>query len=139
MRQAVFLDTSAIYAYINLKDPDHPAVTKAVSECKGKLVVSNYVFDEIVTLVSARLGHAAALQVGTILMNAVQIERAWITQRDEMNAWTLFRDRPDKHYSFTDCTSFVLMRRLGLKKYVALDDHFRQEGFSSVIALGRNE
>jgi predicted nucleic acid-binding protein len=133
MRQAVFFDTSAIYAYINRKDPDHLVVAKAVSSCKGKLIISNYIFDEIVTLVSSRLGHVAASQVGTILMNAPQIERAWLTRQDEVHAWTLFHDRPDKNYSFTDCTSFVLMRRLGVKKYLALDDHFRQEGFSSVI------
>ena len=134
MRQIVFLDTSAIYAYINRKDPDHPAVAKAFSACKGKFLISNYIFDEIVTLVSARLGHAAASQVGTILMNSPQIQRAWVTPQDEMHSWTLFQERSDKHYSFTDCSSFVLMRRLGLNKYLALDDHFRQEGFGSVCA-----
>lgn len=133
MKQAVFLDTSAIYAYINRKDPDHPAVAKAVSACKGKLVISNYIFDEIVTLVSARLGHAAASQVGTILMNSPHIERAWVTPQDEMHSWKLFLERSDKRYSFTDCCSFVLMRRLGLKKYLALDDRFRQEGFSCLL------
>lgn len=32
-------------------------------------------------------------------------------------------------YSFTDCTSFVLMRRIGIHTAVALDDQFRQDGF----------
>ncbi|MFT3773889.1 MAG: hypothetical protein QM820_51630 [Minicystis sp.] len=41
----------------------------------------------------------------------------------------MFLARPDKRYSFTDCTSFVLMRRLGLRTAVSLDDDFRQEGF----------
>jgi uncharacterized protein len=133
MREAIFCDTSALYAYINRKDPDHDAVVKAISSCKGKLVISNYIFDEIVTLVSTRLGHAAALHIGNVLMNSHQIERAWISQSDETNAWALFSARPDKRYSFTDCASFVLMRRLGLKKYLALDDHFRQEGFNSAV------
>jgi predicted nucleic acid-binding protein len=133
MREAIFCDTSALYAYINRKDPSHAAVKKAVSICKGKLVITNYIFDEIITLISSRLGHAAAMHVGNVLMNSQQIDRAWITSTDELNAWTLFSERPDKQYSFTDCTSFVLMRRLGLKKYLALDEHFRQEGFSSAI------
>jgi uncharacterized protein len=131
MREAFFCDTSALYAYINRKDPDHAAAVKAISSCKGKLVISNYIFDEIVTLVSARLGHEAAVHIGNTLNSSSQIEMAWITRTDESNAWALFCDRPDKRYSFTDCTSFTLMRRLGLKKYLALDDHFRQEGFSS--------
>ena len=41
----------------------------------------------------------------------------------------LFEARPDKRYSFTDCTSFVLLHRLGKPAVAALDDPFRQEGF----------
>jgi uncharacterized protein len=132
MREAIFWDTSAIYAYINRKDPNHEAVKNAVSRCKGKLIISNYIFDEIITLVSARLRHDAAVHVGNILMNSPQIERSWITPQDEINAWMLFSERSDKQYSFTDCTSFVIMRRLGLKKCLALDEHFRQEGFGNI-------
>ena len=43
--------------------------------------------------------------------------------------WRLFLARRDKEYSFTDCTSFVLMRRLGLDAALALDADFAQEGF----------
>jgi predicted nucleic acid-binding protein len=39
------------------------------------------------------------------------------------------QERPDKDYTFTDCTSFVLMRRLKLSKTLSLDEHFAQEGF----------
>lgn len=42
----------------------------------------------------------------------------------------LFEQRPDKSYSFTDCTSFVVMRREKIERAVALDVHFSQEGFS---------
>lgn len=46
-----------------------------------------------------------------------------------MAVWDLFQARGDKSYSFTDCTSFALMRRLGLEEAVALDADFRREGF----------
>jgi|WetSurMetagenome_2_1015567.scaffolds.fasta_scaffold00566_17 uncharacterized protein len=133
MREPLFWDTSAIYAYINRKDPAHESVKQVVSVFRGRLVLSNYIFDEIATLVLSRLGHAAAVHIGNVLMNSPQIERQWISSQDEINAWALFSERQDKQYSFTDCTSFVLMRRLGVKKYIALDDHFRQEGFKNVI------
>jgi len=32
----------------------------------------------------------------------------------------------------TDCTSFVVMRRLGLTVAVAVDDDFRQEGLRTL-------
>jgi predicted nucleic acid-binding protein len=53
-----------------------------------------------------------------------------VTAVDERAAWTLFERRADKSYSFTDCTSFVLMRRERIEEAVALDAHFAQEGFA---------
>jgi predicted nucleic acid-binding protein len=55
-----------------------------------------------------------------------------VTISDEKAAWALFLARPDKLYSFTDCTSFVVMRRLGISEAVAVDADFRREGFDSI-------
>ena len=123
------MDTSAWYAYVNRVDPDHAAVTRFLENFSGQLITSNYIFDELITLVRTRLGYSEALQVGAVLRNAniVRLER--VTSADEEAAWRLFRDRSDKTYSFTDCTSFVLMRRLSLSHALATDEHFRQEGF----------
>lgn len=35
--------------------------------------------------------------------------------------------------SLVDCSSFVTMRRLGIKKAFALDEHFREQGFELLI------
>lgn len=55
-----------------------------------------------------------------------------VSASDERAAWELFLAREDKAYTFTDCTSFVLMRRLDAPRAMALDGHFRQEGFETV-------
>ncbi len=52
-----------------------------------------------------------------------------MTPEDEQHAWVLWLARPDKTYSFTDCTSFVVMRRLGLQSVIAVDTDFQREGF----------
>lgn len=129
----IFFDTSAIYAYINSKDPRHTAVRMVVHNQQTRLVITNYIFDEIITLVKARLGHKLSMSVGNILINAPEIERIFISQPEELEAWRLFSDRADKHYSFTDCTSFVIMKRLNITSALALDEHFRQEGFEPAI------
>ena len=55
-----------------------------------------------------------------------------VSAADERAAWELFAERGDKPYSVTDCTSFVLMRRLGLATAATLDADFRREGFAVV-------
>jgi len=47
-----------------------------------------------------------------------------------------YEKRADKSYSFTDCTSFVLVRREKIATAVALDNHFSQEGF--IVAPARS-
>ena len=76
-----------------------------------------------------RLGHAKAAKVGDTLRDPVVVDLVHITNPDEEAAWALFLERPDKSYSFTDCTSFVLMRRLGLQQALTFDRDFRREGF----------
>ena len=97
-------------------------------------MTSNYVFDETVTLTQARLGHQRAVTVGRALLDLAVVELLSITPADERAAWSLFEQRADKSYSFTDCASFVLMRREKISTAVALDEHFSQEGFIVVPA-----
>jgi uncharacterized protein len=130
--ERLFVDTSAWFAYTNRADPEHRAVRDTLRKAAGRLVTSNFVFDETVTLCRYRLGHKAAAEVGAVLREHDAIDLVRVGADDEREAWNLFCNRTDKAYSFTDCTSFVLMRRLKLARAVALDDDFRQEGFEAL-------
>jgi predicted nucleic acid-binding protein len=130
--ERAFVDTSAWFALANRSDPEHGAVRDALRSAAGRLVTSSFVFDETVTLCRTRLGHAAAVKVGGALRAGDVADLVRIGPEDERNAWTLFVKRADQPYSFTDCTSFVLMRRLRLGRAIALDDDFRREGFEIV-------
>jgi hypothetical protein len=128
--ERVFVDTSAWFAYVNATDPDHRRVRELLDQPSDQFVTSNYVFDETVTLTQARLGHHRAVTVGRTLLEPATVELLRVTPPDERTAWTLFERRRDKTYSFTDCTSFVLMRRERITQAIALDSHFAQEGFA---------
>lgn len=130
MTSLLFVDTSAWFALVNRRDPDHRAARKALESFRGRLVTSNFVFDETVTLCLHRLGRDSAVRVGEALRGGKTVDFVRATARDEASAWELFRRRDDKDYSFTDCVSFVLMRRLGIDHAAALDDDFRREGFA---------
>ena len=124
-----FVDTSAWYAFIKPDDPDHAAVKAAIGAWEGRLVTSNFVFDEVVTLVRARMGISVAARVGNTLKDAGLVELLRILPEDEDDAWTHFTHCRDKAYSFTDCTSFVMMNKLHLHTAIATDRNFRQAGF----------
>lgn len=123
-----FVDTSAWLALADTHEHETDAVERALKQRGLRLMTSSFVLDETVTLVKKRLGHTAALAVGDYLRSD-DIELVPIDEKDFEAAWSLFKQRPDKRYSFTDCTSFVLMRRLGIKDAITLDEDFRKEGF----------
>lgn len=127
--ERAFVDTSAWFAYANRSDADHAIVKTALSSFDGRLVTSNFVFDETVTCCAYRLGRQVSMLVGDHLLTSASIDLVRITPEDERAAWALFKQRSDKQYSLTDCTSFILMRRLRLTTALALDEDFAQEGF----------
>ena len=70
--------------------------------------------------------------VGSVLMDPDEVDMVRVTSEDELMAWELFCNRTDQKYSFTDCTSFTLMHRLGLDTALALDTDFAAENFTVV-------
>ena len=48
---------------------------------------------------------------------------------EELRAWGLFLERPDKSYTPTDCLGLAMMGRLKIETAIATDEHLRQEGF----------
>ena len=130
--EQLFVDTSAWFAYANRKDTQHERVSKILRMFPGRLVTSNFVFDETISLCLYRLGHHAARAIGWVLMDPDEVDMIRVTIEDERAAWELFCNRPDQDYSFTDCTSFTLMRRLGLNTALALDADFSAEAFTVI-------
>jgi predicted nucleic acid-binding protein len=45
----------------------------------------------------------------------------------------LYRLRPDKGWSLTDCISFEVMKRMGLREALTGDHHFEQAGFVALL------
>ncbi len=50
-----------------------------------------------------------------------------------LNGLTLFENRPDKGYSFTDCISMNVRKAEGITDVLSNDYHFAQEGFQVLI------
>ncbi len=74
----------------------------------------------------------AAKTVQTIL-GAIDIRVMPQTRASFLAGLELYRARPDKGYSLTDCISMQTMRREGISEVLTNDRHFQQEGFQALF------
>lgn len=129
----IFVDTAAWLALNDRSDQFHPlAVEKFVSIRAGRisLVTSDYVLDESITIIRARVSHKAAVAFGQSILGSNVVDLTPIASDDRLAAWEIFRKYDDKEFSFTDCVSFALMRKLRIKTAFTFDNHFSQMGFT---------
>ena len=125
----LFVDTSGWYDLLFSGAPKHGDIVSLMRPPGTTLVTSTYVLDELVALLLVRSDHATAARVGAHIRSAAEVRAEHPDATEELRAWALFLDRPDKTYTLTDCLSFVMMRRLKIETAIATDNHFRQEGF----------
>lgn len=128
----VFVDTSGLYALVNRQDAHHTAARDTVaSVVRGgrRLVVTEYVVSETVTLARVRGGAHVAVRVLDLVDQSAGIRIEWIgaSRFDAVKAFA--RRHADHDYSFVDCASFVVMRELKLSEALTTDGHFKEAGF----------
>ncbi|HEX3659117.1 MAG TPA: PIN domain-containing protein [Pirellulales bacterium] len=124
----IFVDTSAWFARFVADDPDHGRVAKWFEANDERLVTSDYCIDETLTLLIARKRPRLALQVGQQLLAQTICSIHFLTPDTFSRAWILFQQQAASGWSFTDCTSKVVIDELGIRAAVASDVHFRAFG-----------
>ena len=136
--KALFVDTGGWMACADAADSAHApacAARDAALRAGQLLVTTDYVLDECLTLIRMRLGVAAAKAWWGQIEGSSRLRWEWIgVARAEKARAVFFRHR-DKAYSFTDCTSLVVMHELKLRQALTTDAHFRQMGFEVVPLL----
>lgn len=125
----IFLDTSAIYALADAADPNHERAKRLLEqalEAGEDLLVHSYVLVESAALIQSRLGLDQAL---SFLQESESFFIHWVTPTEHRKGVDLLRKRRRRRLSLVDCVSFVIMRRLGVKRALAFDPDFEREGF----------
>lgn len=128
----LFADTAGWMACADAGDPDHEPACAARDdwlEGQGLLITSDYVIDETLTLLRFRLGLSAAEEWCHDIAGSRRVVRELIHEERAERARHFFFRHRDKDFSFTDCTSFALMRELRIREALTTDKHFRQAGF----------
>jgi hypothetical protein len=130
--RALFVDTAGWMACADAADPAHRrarAARDGALEAGRLLITTDYVVDETLTLIRIRLGIAAAEAWWTQVDGSSRVRHEAIDALRGEKARAIFLGHRDKDYSFTDCTSFVVMREFKLTEALTTDRHFRQMGF----------
>jgi len=129
----IFVDTGAWYASLVPSDPDHLSAVAWLAANSSPLLTTDYVIDETLTLLRARGERKRALLIGDRFFRAGLTEIHKITEMDLTLAWETFERFADKDWSFTDCTSKVVIEQLGVTQAFAFDHHFKQFGVVQVV------
>lgn len=104
-----------------------------LSEKDTKLFVTEMVLVEIANALSAVELRARAVSLIDELQTLPNVEIVWSSIELFESAWSLYRERPDKEWSLTDCASFVVMRERGINLAFTSDKHFEQAGFVRLL------
>jgi len=135
--KGLFVDTAGWMACADEADPAHHRALQSrdtALKSESVLVTTDYVIDETLTLIRIRLTLAAAEGWWAQLEGSSRLRWEWIGMARADKARDVFFRHRDKSYSFTDCTSFVVMKELKLKQVLTTDRHFRQMGFKVLPA-----
>jgi predicted nucleic acid-binding protein len=128
----LFVDTWGWVTLADRDEPRHLAVTKLYAErnrAPGRIVTSNFVLDELFTMLFARRPFAVASRFCTTLLASPKLTIEFVTPDRFDAAFELRLKLADKpRISFTDITSMVIMREIGIVDVLTADDHFHHVG-----------
>jgi uncharacterized protein len=129
----IFVDTNAWFASMVPWDANHAAATAWLSQNRQPLFTTDYVLDETLTLLRIRHEEVLAEQFGGQVFAGRLGALYYLTPADIAEAWQVFTRFNDKNWSFTDCTSKVVMATQNVSTALSFDHHFRQFGSITVV------
>jgi predicted nucleic acid-binding protein len=132
----VFADAMYWIAIAHRKDQWHAHVVRTMRSLgQTAIVTTEDVFDEFLAFYSSygpALRNTAARTVEKAMANPLVAVRPQ-SHQSFLDGFALYKARPDKGYSLTDCISMATMRQKGIAEVLTNDDHFTQEGFIKLL------
>ena len=135
----IFIDTGAFLARFIQRDQYHIACVQAWDELlKSRMpcVTSNFVLNETFTLLARRTNYGFAAQRAKNLLASRELRILRSGQDEERAALDWFAKYADQRVSFTDCVSFILLRKNRIRRVFGFDRHFIMAGFELWPTLG---
>jgi hypothetical protein len=99
----------------------------------GTLIVTEAVCREWLNAMSGTATRHVAAFGYEQLRREPRVELMPHSTETDTEALRLFTARSDKNWSLTDCLSFVVMERRGIREALTADSHFDQAGFRAIL------
>ena len=129
----VFADSFYFFAILNEEDPLHDFAVELTGTFRGELVTTGWILTEVGGGFRQPHLRDLFLELNERLKSNphVRIEPC----SDELfdAGIDLYRNRPDKSWSLTDCISFVIMQHEDINEALTGDRDFEQAGFVALL------
>ena len=138
----IFVDADAFVALTKEDDSNHERSRQTfgrLADSPVTFITSNYVFSEVITVLSQRVNHQAAvafIQNMKSADNIFLIER--INNEVEDKALEIFIEQTSKNVSFVDCTNIALIQEKQLDGIFSFDEDYKKNGIQLVESLPSN-
>ncbi len=134
IQDLIFIDSGFLVALCNRKDKHHSNAIQVkkhlIAELKVKSIAicySDYIFDEVITLLKTKhIPHSTIVNFGNNIKNSKLFELIFVSEKIYDQTWKMIKKYQDKGWSFTDASSFVLMKTFDIKYFLSYDEHFTQ-------------
>lgn len=129
---SIFIDTNVFVALLRENDVNHKRardLALKIDREKWEAIITDYIIDETYTGLLTRVSFPAALQFDERLRSGLWRIELIIPERFAGAQEVFRRYNKDKKWSFTDCTSYVVMKELKINQIFTFDDNFKQMGF----------
>jgi predicted nucleic acid-binding protein len=133
MMAPVFADTAYYLALLNPRDALHARALEQSCALISPVVTTAWVVHELGDALSSPKSRGAFV---TFLESLEADENTSLVEPDPAlwrRGLALYRARPDKAWSLTDCVSFTVMSDRGLTDALTSDHHFEQAGFQALL------
>lgn len=133
----LFVDTSALFARFNARDARHDAAVDVLDRIRSgdtyaPLYTSDYVLDELSTLLQRKTSHDTAVRTLTAVRDSRAMEVVHVTPSDFEATAAEFERYDDQAIPFTDHATAVLAADRDVEHVFAFDDDFETLGLTVV-------
>jgi predicted nucleic acid-binding protein len=132
--RTVFADTYYLLAGFNKLDEGYEKAVDFAKSFQGRVVTTEWILTEVGDAFAQFRKRSAFLEVLDRVEGDPQTLIVEASHELFLRGVELFRKREDKNWSLTDCISFAVMQREGIREALTADHHFTQAGFVALLA-----